>query len=230
MMMTFRLIAAAIAAAGFAGQAHAVVTVTDTTQLNAPFTVAGNDLLQTSLASVVSSGTFSREGEVGLAALTDGGFGAEGSVVTGNSNLAAATADGTNSVTYTLAGTYNLTGIATYAGWDAYRGGQSYTVSYATAAAPATFITLATEFNNAQGGGDVNTRAVITPLSGLLASDVVAVRFDFGGGLTYGYAGYRELDVFGAPIPEPAAWALMIAGFGLVGMAVRGRARTVVAH
>nr|WP_318771533.1 PEPxxWA-CTERM sorting domain-containing protein [Thermaurantiacus sp.] len=31
------------------------------------------------------------------------------------------------------------------------------------------------------------------------------------------------------PIPEPAAWALMIAGFGLVGMAARRRRLAVAA-
>ena len=206
--MTTRLIAAAataaLAAAGLTGPAHAVV-VTNTTQRDAPFAVASDDLLQTSLAGTTATGVFSREGETGVRALTDGGFGAEGSVVEGNTGLAAATADGSNSVTYTLAGAYNLTGITTYAGWDAFRGGQSYTVSVATASAPATFTRLATEYNDAQGGGNVDTRAVITPLSGLLAANVVAVRFDFGGDLTYGYAGYREIDVFGATVPEPAA-------------------------
>lgn len=33
-----------------------------------------------------------------------------------------------------------------------------------------------------------------------------------------------------APIPEPAAWAMMIAGFGLVGTATRRRARVSVAY
>ena len=44
--------------------------------------------------------------------------------------------------------------------------------------------------------------------------------------LTYGYAGYREFDVFA--VPEPAIWGLMLAGFGLVGVAAR-RCRTAVA-
>lgn len=34
--------------------------------------------------------------------------------------------------------------------------------------------------------------------------------------------------VAGAPVPEPAAWALMIAGFGLAGGAARSRRRAVV--
>ena len=220
--MTIRLIAA-LAAGLVPFAAGAVVVVTDTTQLDTAFTVSGADLLQTALARVDATGGFSREGEVGLAALTDGSFGPVGSVISGNANLAAATADATNTITYALDGAYNLSSIATYAGWDAYRGGQSYTVSYATAAAPTTFVTLASEYNNAQGGGDVNTRAVITRSSGLLAGDVTAIRFVFNGDLTYGYAGYREIDVVGAAVPEPAMWALFVAGFGLVGSAVRRR-------
>jgi hypothetical protein len=35
--------------------------------------------------------------------------------------------------------------------------------------------------------------------------------------------------VYAAEIPEPAAWALMIAGFGLAGAEMRGRRRNVVA-
>jgi len=37
-----------------------------------------------------------------------------------------------------------------------------------------------------------------------------------------------KVDISGA-VPEPAAWTLMIAGFGLVGGALRRRATTVAA-
>ena len=224
--MTVRLIAAA-AAALTATTAGAVVVVTDTTQLNQAFAVSNSDLLQG--ASVAAVGGFSREGEVGVAALTDGVFGPVGSVNSGNAHLDAATADQTNTLTYTLAHASNIASIATYAGWDAYRGGQSYTVSYATAADPTAFVTLASEYNNAFGGGDVNTRAVITRSTGLLAANVVAVKFAFNGDLQYGYAGYRELDVIGTTVPEPGIWVLLVAGFGFVGLAYRRRTATVAA-
>lgn len=218
--MAFAIVIAS-AGAAFASTARAAVIVTNTTLVGAAFTVSNSDLLQG--ASVIAEGSFSREGEVGTTALTDGSFGAIGSIITGNSGLAAATADGGNSLTYTLSHVSNLTSISSYAGWDAYRGGQSYTVSYATAAAPTTFVALATEFNDAQGGGDINTRAFISSSAGFLAANVAAVKFTFSGDLTYGYAGYRELDVFGSNVPEPSSWALFLAGFGAVGLAFRRR-------
>lgn len=227
--MIVKLIAATLTAASLASASHAVVVVTNTTQLDQVFAVPTADLLTTNLTSTASTGPFVREGEVGLSALTDGSFGPLGSVNSGNPGIAAATADGTNTITYTLNGAFNLSSIETYAGWDAFRGGQSYTVSVATAAAPSTFVSLASEYNNSYGGGDVNTRAVITRSTGLLASNVVAVKFAFNSDLQYGYAGYRELDVIGSVVPEPAAWVLLVAGFGLVGFAARRR-RAVAAR
>ncbi|QMW23663.1 PEPxxWA-CTERM sorting domain-containing protein [Sandaracinobacteroides saxicola] len=53
------------------------------------------------------------------------------------------------------------------------------------------------------------------------------VIWDFGYG-TSNYQGYEGLAetwlVRGAAVPEPATWAMMIAGFGLVGFAARRRA------
>ena len=41
--------------------------------------------------------------------------------------------------------------------------------------------------------------------------------------------GLNELRVEGATVPEPAAWTLMIAGFGMVGVAARRRSSVVTA-
>lgn len=222
-MITIVRSAALIAAASFSvGAANAAVIVSNSTQ-GTVFSVSTSDLLQTNLASTTSTGNFIREGELGLTALTDGGFGALGSIATGNTSLEAATADASNSVTYTLGGAFNLTSIATYAGWDQYRGGQSYTVSYANAAAPTTFIALGSVFNDSTAFANTNTRAVITATSLFLATNVVAIKFDFNGDLTFGYAGYREIDVAGSAVPEPASWAMLIVGFGMVGVAARRR-------
>jgi hypothetical protein len=68
----------------------------------------------------------------------------------------------------------------------------------------------------------------------------VAVNFwsngDFGGGATYGAAvtdGRTPLDYVGditvAAVPEPAGWLMMLAGFGLVGGALRSRRKAGVA-
>ncbi|MEY2883894.1 MAG: hypothetical protein RL490_1618, partial [Pseudomonadota bacterium] len=109
-----------------------------------------------------------------------------------------------------------------------FRGGQSYTVSYATAAAPNSFVQIASVFNNATGatGGEyVNSRAIIASSDGgNLATDVTALRFNFGGGLQFGYAGYREIDVFTpSMVPEPNVWAMLMIGFGAIGVSARYR-------
>jgi hypothetical protein len=41
--------------------------------------------------------------------------------------------------------------------------------------------------------------------------------------LSNGYVGARDFTTVGGAVPEPAAWALMLMGFGLVGASVRGR-------
>ena len=38
-----------------------------------------------------------------------------------------------------------------------------------------------------------------------------------------------QFDIGASPIPEPAGWALMIGGFGVLGAAIRRRKRTKVA-
>jgi len=47
-------------------------------------------------------------------------------------------------------------------------------------------------------------------------------------GTTGGNASYAGTLAFTAAVPEPAAWALMIGGFGMVGGVMRRRARQVV--
>ena len=43
------------------------------------------------------------------------------------------------------------------------------------------------------------------------------------GGSGVGIVGDGPLDPFGEPVPEPASWAMLITGFGLVGAAMRRR-------
>lgn len=53
---------------------------------------------------------------------------------------------------------------------------------------------------------------------------ITSVRFD---STQYAF----ESDTFaGAAVPEPAAWAMMIAGFGIVGAATRRRTRTAITY
>jgi hypothetical protein len=210
-----------------AASAHAGAIVTDTTQWNTGFTVSSTDLLQTNLTSKTATGQFSREGEIGLAAFNNGIYGSQGNQSGAGQ---AATADNSNSIVFNFDaanGTgYNISSIDSYSGWDSYRGGQSYKVYYSTALAPATFVLLASVYNDATGGANINTRANIVGSSGFLAEGVTSLRFDFNGNLTFGYAGYREIDVQGvaaaaADVPEPGSLALL--GLGIAGIAAARR-------
>lgn len=69
-----------------------------------------------------------------------------------------------------------------------------------------------------------------------ITDTIVGLRFDLGQGFQYGYAqiagaaieGFRFETTPGvgvniSAVPEPASWALMIGGFGLIGAAMRRR-------
>ena len=116
---------------------------------------------------------------------------------------------------YTLAGSvsgYDLTNITVYGGWkDAGRDQQAYTVYYSTVAAPATFILLGIVNYNPANAANVQcaTRATLTPASGVLASRVAALKFDFTTPTTAnGYCGYAEINLSGTPSPQPVRWAV----------------------
>ena len=66
----------------------------------------------------------------------------------------------------------------------------------------------------------------------LTGSTTGSDRFEFGDGTGYANAAgrYFALSYTSAAVPEPASWALMLGGFGLVGaLARRGSARAVAA-
>ncbi len=73
-------------------------------------------------------------------------------------------------------------------------------------------------------GRAIALHAAVTLDTNVVAADcggsdpVVAGHSDFG---SHGFAG--DVDAGGSAVPEPAAWLLMIAGFGLVGIAARRR-------
>jgi len=99
-----------------------------------------------------------------------------------------------------------------YGGWgDAGRDQQAYTVYYSKISAPTTFIALDTvNYLPANPAGvQCATRATLTPVNGVLATNVAAVKFDFTTPAgENGYEGYSEIDVFGAPTPQPVKWAV----------------------
>ena len=84
---------------------------------------------------------------------------------------------------------------------------------------PGTFLTLGSvdldaTSNNAPGG-DVNTRSMMRDADGELATGVAAVRISFND-VTFGFAGYREMDVFGTPVPEPSTATFAACGAALL--------------
>ncbi|HWD94255.1 MAG TPA: GDSL-type esterase/lipase family protein [Verrucomicrobiae bacterium] len=110
-----------------------------------------------------------------------------------------------STVTYTLPASsygYDLTNITVYGGWaDNGRDQQAYTVSYSTASAPSTFITLAVVNHNPNIGGGIQSaiRISLSPAAGALAKNVAAVQFDFTSPAPEnGYCGYDQITVFGS--------------------------------
>lgn len=194
-----------------------------------PFPVLNNDLLQTSLASVTSSGNFSLEGSGGVGALTEGTFLINGGNPS-SSNAGFATAgNGGGAGTFVrfnldLAGSplgYAITGITTYGGWnDGGRDQQNFTIEYAQVGAPEVFLGLDSINHNPAGTG--NPSAVRAQFAVNLTS-VSSLRFTFGA-VENGYAGYGEIDVVGTAVPEPASGVLFGAGLALAVGRMRRRA------
>jgi len=144
-------------------------------------------------------------------------------------------------------GGFDLATIQTYAGWDSGRDGQAYTVEFSTAADPNTFSLLAsiTPFDNTDfpnlldremwdDDGNVTgtvqvpdegysaTMVQLTNTSGLLASNVAALRFNFDGVENHGTS-YREIVV--QAIPEPSVCVLILGAAGLLAGRWRRKAR-----
>jgi len=103
-------------------------------------------------------------------------------------------------------------------------------------------VTLTQEFNLRQilnnqfqvSWGASATRTINLGAAGLLDLTAVAGAFQYQGGISGGGGGSPMRTTFllrapVAPVPEPASWALMIAGFGLAGAALRQRGKTALA-
>ncbi len=151
--------------------------------------------------------------------LTDGGDGAlakingtSGTTTSANYVTCGNGGGAGSAVTYTLSGSangYSLTNITVYGGWaDAGRDQQAYTVYYSKIAAPATFLMLGSVNYNPANPANAQsaTRATLSPASGVLATNVAAVKFDFTTPASEnGYCGYTEIALLGMPTPVPVA-------------------------
>jgi hypothetical protein len=178
------------------------------------WTVVPGSLIAGMAPNSVGSGNFKDPyaNECGtVAVLTDGSFGFLHSVP-GDGGSPTEVACGTvtggagQSVTYTLSGSatgYTLTNILVYGGWgDAGRDQQAYTIYYSKPAAPGTFIPLSSANFNPPNplGVQSATRATFTPTNGVLATNVVAVKFDFTTPAPENqYCGYLEIGLYGMP-------------------------------
>jgi hypothetical protein len=186
------------------------------------YTVSSTDLINGRTPSA-SNGDFALELAGGLPVLTNGTFGTitEPGGAVDRTHGAFATAGNTagTTVTYTLNTAAsplgsNLNSIAVYGGWnDSGRDQQNYQVLYSTVQNPTNFINLTTvNFNptvpdNTQSA----SRTIITDTTGLLAIGVGALQFNFLNPEN-GYTGYAEIDVLGAPTPEPTGCTLLCVG------------------
>lgn len=156
------------------------------------------------------TGAFDGDGANLPAVLTDGSFGQDDHAVTGTHSSFSVIGYDTragNFVDYALSSStngYNITNITVYGGWsDNGRDGQAYTVYYSTVA-NTNWVSLG-QVNYLPGnpnGWYCMTRSTITPASGILASNVTALHFDFttppSPGGENGFEGYSEISVFGS--------------------------------
>jgi len=186
-----------------------------------------NDLLYgaTALSFTNGNGSFTDETSAGLAALTDGTYGA-----TSGSNANAFSAmggpNGGTSATYSLGSNlagYTLTDIEVYSGWnDSGRYQQAYTISYSLVSNPTSFQTLYTVNPYPAGAytnGDTDNAAEtqLTSATGTLVTGVADVDITFNN-VVNAYTGYREFVVNGTPtaVPEPSIYALLGIGIALL--------------
>ena len=170
-----------------------VVTGAWTTANSYTFSPAANNLLA-GLSPTANFGATSQGAESTATAtvLTDGA--APG----GNPTLYAASNN--QSILYTLpadATGYDLSKINIYSSWgDSGRENITLTsIQYSTVTDPNTFITLPSSAVNYEGG-TAKAYASFAPATGVLATGVYAVKFNFGG-QENGYVGYAELEVVG---------------------------------
>jgi len=193
-----------------------------------PFTVSNVDLLQTSVASVTSSGNFALEGTGGTSILNNGQFSITGVAGT---NPQLATGQNNTWVAFNLdtsvnAFGYDITSVAGYGGWnDGGRDRQQFSVFVSFIGDP-TYLRLGTVDHDVPGGPTTPSASssvftLDTPLSG-----VDSIRIEFLGGQENGHAGYGEFDVIGtASVPEPSSALLLLGGISAAAASRRTRRR-----
>ncbi len=169
--------------------------------------VTGKDLLETSVASLVSSGSFKNDNTFGIPALVNGNA---NHLNTGRAGI------GNNSVlTYKLnttasPGGYIIKNVDIFTGsFDSYWIRPNVKVSYSLVGTPNTFVQLAiANYTPPEHYAEQPwTKSSISSTNGVLVSGVAAIRFNFTGSTHY-----SELDVIGVPFTAlPQAPSSMMA-------------------
>ena len=167
------------------------------------WTIAGGSLIAGTPPSAIGAGNYTLSGCSPPGALTDGTIGSIGGGI--DTSMTSVGGSAGNSVTYTLIGPasgYDITNIVSYGGWnDGGRDQQEYTVSYSTVTSPSTFITIGTVSFNPSLPGSVPSmvRLSLTPSSGVLATNVARIKFDFTNpGAENGWVGTSEITIYGS--------------------------------
>jgi len=220
MKTVLKMLVVTVVGIGLAATAQATTISYDSTS-GSSFTVSNSNLLQTTgttLSFVGNYETGTYEGCGTTAVLTNGVFGSNGTSAPGHMDNGVWVSDGNAShpdtcaiyngavATYTFNTTagYRVTNINIYSSWsDEGRDAMNVTVAYSTVAAPDTYTDIATA---SADYGLCNAGYITTDLTG-----VKSIRFSFGD-QENGYAGYNELDVIGAPVPEPSTMLLALLG------------------
>ena len=194
-----------------------VVITTDNQQSASPFVPSWTIETPSLIAGMVPSALTGNPalgggaGGGGTVVLTDGALGTTGDAATTASLGSEVRLYGAacSSLTYTLTNPANLTNIVTYSAWGDYgRDGQVYYVSYSTVASPTSFIPLtAVECN--PWLAPLNTKSAnrvgISSLTGVLASNVYSLKFDFpqSNDEDYGSGSYQEIIIQGTAVIPP---------------------------
>ncbi|MES2920173.1 MAG: autotransporter-associated beta strand repeat-containing protein [Verrucomicrobiota bacterium] len=167
---------------------------------------AGANLIGTTTGTTVSSGAAIHEGSDGSwDRVRDGllGDGTPATSVTPNNN---------DEVTFTLDTSinvfgYNLTSFDSYCEWaNSGRDDQDYTLSYSIVGDESNFIPLQVVRNHTLETKATHSRT--TPVSGVLATNVAAIRLRFAYNQENGFTGFREFVALGSAVPlnAPITW------------------------
>lgn len=193
---------------------------TDTTS-EVFYTPSAVDLINLGSTALLSQSTTPGTLSFGSGAnLNDGNVGVSGDLSTTAAHVGAVWSAEFILDTTTNTFGYDVTGVDTYAGWDGMGNPDQNYELFVSVVGDASFTSLGNfslDLNSATGG---STRIELTDTTGVIATGVDALRFDFPS-LAAGSTGvYREFDVFGAAtIPEPNSMSLV--AIGLVGMISR---------